>query len=93
MWMIDCAEAGSRESIKYLQEGWEPFAVTVREKIESVVWFRKQRDSDDPLVGQVYPVVLREDMKTLLAYARNNDQCDDGDDKIMDAIAQRWRLE
>lgn len=35
---------------------------------------------------------IKGDMETLLAYASNNDQCDDEEYDEQDKIAQRWKL-
>lgn len=36
---------------------------------------------------------LKEDMETLLLFAKNNDNCDEDDVDLIDKIQERWRLE
>lgn len=80
-------------------DDWEPFAVTLLntgllEQRVQRFWFKKCEglEPKDPLVGQIFPLILREDMEELLAYAHDNDQCDNKDFEKIDKIAERWNL-
>lgn len=41
-WLVACADAGTSVLDRYLQQGYEPFAVTTAEEFPDRVYLRKQ---------------------------------------------------